>query len=224
MPTNAIVLKDEKRNQRFVFPVNPPRIQISDNRQFNEVPIVGLGVALLAGPVTPQEISFESFLPRNFDAGYCNYVNLEVPEDTIDRLLFWLGRSTTAVQLPATPLRVTVTGSQFSQLMVITDLQHSFEGGEPDAIYFTITLRQWRRQRVRVEEESTGTASGTGDGRGDPPLSGTTYTVVKGDYLRKLALRFYGSGSKWPTIYEANKEIIGSNPNLIYPGQVFVIP
>ncbi len=224
VPTNAIVLKDEKREQRFVFPVNPPRIQIADNRQYNEVPIVGLGVALLAGPVTPQEISFDSFLPREYDSGYCNYVSLEVPEDTVERLLFWLGRTSTNVQRVPTPLRVTVTGTQFSQLMVITDFQHSFEGGEPDAIYFTITLRQWRQQRVRVEEEDESTTSGTGDDRAEPPFTGDSYTVVEGDYLRALALRFYGSGSKWPTIYEANREIIGSNPNLIFPGQVFVIP
>lgn len=223
-PTNMIVLKDEKRDQRFAFPVNPPRIQIVDGRQFQEVPVVGLGVALLAGPVNPQEIAFEGFFPREYDSSFCNYVSLEVPEDSVDRLLFWMGRTTTNIQQEATPLRVTVTGTQFSQLMVITDFQHSFEGGEPDAIYYAITLRQWRQQRVRVEEANAGGTTGTVDNRDEPPLTGESYTVVKGDYLRKLALRFYGSGDKWPTIYEANKAIIGSNPDLIYPGQVLVIP
>ena len=50
-----------------------------------------------------------------------------------------------------------------------------------------------------------------------------SYTVVKGDCLWKIAKRFYGVGSKWTEIYNANKSKI-KNPNLIYPGQVFAIP
>ena len=62
-------------------------------------------------------------------------------------------------------------------------------------------------------------ATGTGGGGG-----GTTYTVKKGDNLWTLAKRFYGSGADYTKIYEANRDTIGSNPNLIYPGQTFTIP
>jgi len=34
----------------------------------------------------------------------------------------------------------------------------------------------------------------------------------------------YGDASKWTKIYEANKSVIGKNPNLIYPGQKYTIP
>lgn len=54
--------------------------------------------------------------------------------------------------------------------------------------------------------------------------SGGSYTVVKGDSLYKIAQKHYGSGSKWQTIYNANKGTIGGNPNLIYPGQNLTIP
>lgn len=53
---------------------------------------------------------------------------------------------------------------------------------------------------------------------------GTTYTVKKGDNLWTLAKKFYGSGAKYTKIYEANRSVIGGNPNLIYPGQTFIIP
>lgn len=49
----------------------------------------------------------------------------------------------------------------------------------------------------------------------------TTYTVVPGDNLTKIAKQF---GTTVDAIYELNKGIIGSNKNLIRPGQVFQIP
>ena len=51
-----------------------------------------------------------------------------------------------------------------------------------------------------------------------------TYTVVKGDSLSRIAKDFYGDAGKWRTIYEANRAVIGENPDLIKPGQVFTIP
>lgn len=49
------------------------------------------------------------------------------------------------------------------------------------------------------------------------------YTVKRGDNLFNIAKYYYGNGNQWPLIYNANRNKI-SNPNLIYPGQVFVIP
>jgi nucleoid-associated protein YgaU len=50
-----------------------------------------------------------------------------------------------------------------------------------------------------------------------------THTVVPGDTLSGIAVKYYEDASRWPEIYEANKDLI-KNPNLIYPGQTFVIP
>ena len=51
----------------------------------------------------------------------------------------------------------------------------------------------------------------------------TTYVVVKGDSLSKIAQRAYGDGRKWRKIFEANKDVI-KDPDLIYPGQSLRIP
>ena len=51
-----------------------------------------------------------------------------------------------------------------------------------------------------------------------------SYTVQSGDTLSHIALHYYGNAGRWPEIYETNKQVIGSNPNLIFPGQVLCIP
>jgi len=50
------------------------------------------------------------------------------------------------------------------------------------------------------------------------------HLVVSGDWLSKLAKTYYGDMFKWPVIYEANRDIIGKNPNLIKPNQRLLIP
>jgi len=50
-----------------------------------------------------------------------------------------------------------------------------------------------------------------------------TTTVTRGDSLWRLSQTSYGAGTRYAVIYKANKEQI-RNPNLIYPGQVFVVP
>lgn len=63
----------------------------------------------------------------------------------------------------------------------------------------------------------------------------TSYTIKSGDTLWGIAKRFYSNGSKWPTIYNANKDIIEStaksrgykssnNGWWIFPGVTIKIP
>jgi len=53
----------------------------------------------------------------------------------------------------------------------------------------------------------------------------STHRVVKGECLWFIAGydHIYANPLQWPLIYKANKDKI-KNPDLIYPGQVFIIP
>ena len=83
----------------------------------------------------------------------------------------------------------------------------------------TVAIKEKQEENPKVEVKETRPAETS-----PAPPAPTPYTVVKGDCLWKIAKQFYGDGSQWPVIYEANRDVVGGNPNLIYPGQVLMIP
>jgi 3D (Asp-Asp-Asp) domain-containing protein len=62
------------------------------------------------------------------------------------------------------------------------------------------------------------------NGEGNPP-GNHTYTVQPRDSLCAIAQKFYGDGSEqsWRKIYDANKAVIGSDPNQLQVGIVLTI-
>lgn len=64
-------------------------------------------------------------------------------------------------------------------------------------------------------EENTSEAETSSDVR--------TYEVQSGDTLWHLAEVYYGNGSQFPTIFNANRDKL-SNPNVIKTGQILKIP
>jgi nucleoid-associated protein YgaU len=53
------------------------------------------------------------------------------------------------------------------------------------------------------------------------------YTVQPGDVsagLLEIARRYYGDATRWPAIYEANRAVIGYNPQQLRAGQQLVLP
>jgi len=79
---------------------------------------------------------------------------------------------------------------------------------------------------------TTGSSSGTGGaadfsdvsaGSSSTAARGTTYIVMSGDNLSKIAKQFYGDPGKWKKIHAANADKI-PNPDLIHPGLQLTIP
>lgn len=57
----------------------------------------------------------------------------------------------------------------------------------------------------------------------EPKPEAQYHTVVKGEWLSKIAKKYYGDANKYNVIFEANKPML-KDPDLIYPGQVLRIP
>jgi resuscitation-promoting factor RpfA len=48
--------------------------------------------------------------------------------------------------------------------------------------------------------------------------AGADYTVKSGDTLSEIAARYDVRGG-WPALYQRNRQVVGGNPHLIFPGQ-----
>ena len=59
---------------------------------------------------------------------------------------------------------------------------------------------------------------------GASSTDGQIYTVQGGDSLSRIAKRLLGDGNRWREIYDANRAVIGDDPDLIKPGQQLRIP
>lgn len=119
-------------------------------------------------------------------------------------------------ELPVQGLVVEVAGEVVSLGGVATDvatkekailIAGNIEGISKVNADQLVTLTQISEENVREEEV----------------FEPVFYSIQKGDTLWGIASEFYGNGSKYPLIVEANLEVI-KDANLIYPGQSIRIP
>jgi nucleoid-associated protein YgaU len=57
-----------------------------------------------------------------------------------------------------------------------------------------------------------------------PAVEARKHVVKKGESLSLIAKQYYGDVHRWKELYEANKTVVGDNPDLIQPGMELVIP
>ncbi|RUT46437.1 LysM peptidoglycan-binding domain-containing protein [Paenibacillus anaericanus] len=206
----------------FYFPVNPEEVKISRGKGYETVNIMALGEFDFISGEKVKEITFSSFFPLEYDAGYCQYKQIPNPKDAMNQL--------TATMNSQTPVRLLIvgpTGNVINALVMIATHDSIFRGGEPGDIYYDLTARTWRKPRIHVRagaDSSTKKGGTTATSRPDTKNTAKTYTVKSGDSLSKIAKLELGDCSKWSKIYNLNKTTIGPNSNLIKPGQKLVLP
>lgn len=131
-----------------------------------------------------------------------------------------------------TKLQVLVTGYPINKNVYLKEYDCTAAGGFGDLAY-SLTLEEDRDITITSTKVQTPAPSTTK--RPSATSSATSYTIKKGDTLWKISRKFYGKGSKWRTIYNANKDIIeatakkrgrksSSNGHWIYPGVSIKIP
>lgn len=205
--------------ETFRFPVLPEKISVSYGSNNDRLRVCGVGEVTIIQDSDAAIFKFESFFPNTYFSG-CDYKNIPVPANAFKKIL--------AMKESKKPVRFTLTGGMsVSMYCTIEDFEPLEKGGDVGTIYYSIKLKEYRKTTIRQIKVNVSTKKAkisSTSSRTDSSSSSQTYTVVKGDCLWNIAKKFYGSGAKYTIIYNANKGVIGGNPNLIYPGQVFTIP
>ncbi len=191
----------------FRFAVLPPEYETTSESGNTQVIINALGEISLLGKRKLKNISFSSFFPEE-KYYFCEYTSFPTPSESVEIIEGMKNNGVMQLIMTGTPVNMDCT-------------IESFVWGENDCtkdINFTIEFKEYRKVVVK-----TVSAAPAEPQRAAKEVKSTTYTVVKGDNLSKIAKNLTGSSGNWKTIYEQNKGVIGGNPNLIYPGQQLVI-
>lgn len=214
-----------------LLPVTPKKIQTKINNKNKTVTLINEGEINILKKAGLTDIEFECEIPQvkhpyavyksGFkDAGYFFDIFEELKTSEKPFQFIVCRRTPIGKQLLNTNIKVSMEDYKITE-----DAQNGFD--------FTvkITLKQWRdygTKTINIQiaaSKPKASAEPQRETNNSPaPAASQTYTVVKGDCLWNIAKKFYGNGSKYTVIYNANKGVIGGNPNLIYPGQVLTIP
>ena len=208
-----IWLKQGKESFRFA--VLPPEYEVTSESNNTPVVINSLGEINLLGKRKLQGISFSSFFPKQ-KYNFCQYTAFPAPKESVDKIEKMKNNGVLRLIMTGTPVNMECT-------------VESFVWGENDGtkdINFTLEFKEYRKVKVKTskrKEVVTKKVTPTATQRASKEVKSTTYTVVSGDNLSKIAKNLTGSSANWRAIYNQNKGVIGGNPNLIFPGQRLVI-
>lgn len=211
----SIWLTFNAESERILLPVNPEKFQISDGSNNDTVNIVGLGEITVIQGRPELEFSFSSFFPAARYPGI-RVSTITPPLQLVNTIMTW--------KRSGIPIHFICTGVGVSLYCTIEKFTPYEVGGDVGTWQYRITLKEYRTVAIRkiTIGKKVAKVKKKGKARANNKKQPTTYTVKSGDCLITIAKKC--GVSDWHTIYNANKSVIGGNPNLIYPGQKLTIP
>lgn len=203
--------------EKLRIPVLPEVFTVSIGSKNNSVDVVGLGEIVVKQARPAFQFAFSSFFPKEKFPGVST--SLSSPLDCVEKLKSW--------QEGDKPVHLILTDMGVDKFCTIESFTYYEQGGDVGTIHYDLTLKEYREVTVRqvtIDLPKKKATVQKAEQRVDNSVQPQTYTVKSGDCLWNIAKKFYGNGAKYTVIYDANKNVIGGNPNLIYAGQVLTIP
>lgn len=204
------------------FPVTPSEVICETSANISTESINDLGNVSLFSGVELKSIPIDSFFP-NKDYSFCTYNNIEKPYELVRKLETW--------QNNGTKLRYIVSDGYTNIPVMINSLTYQEQDGTGD-VYFNLSLVEYKEIKLNKTSSSdnsnstNNTTNRPTENAPKPNGENKTHKVVKGDSLWSIAQKYYGDGSKYTKIKEANKDKYTSlsKNNIIYTNMELVIP
>lgn len=216
-----------------LLPVTPEKIDMKVNNANKTVTLINEGEINILKKAELTDIEFECIIPQvNYpfavyksgfkDASYFLdiFENLKTSQEPFQFIV--CRKLPSGKELFNTNIKVSMEDYKITE-----------DAGEGFDLTVKISLKQYREYGTKTVNIKVSKSKSKPKASKKPkretknspkPTTTKTYTVVRGDCLWNIAKKFYGSGAKYTIIYNANKGVIGGNPNLIRPGQVLTIP
>lgn len=211
----------------LTLPSNPTEFSVASSPSFTSVSIDGIGEVMLPNGRSSTVYSWDSVFYGAARAVLTTLVrNWRPPTDIVAQIDNWVDQQVRTRRA----LVLVISDTNVNKDVWIQSWTYTPQGGFGDIAY-SLELVEARWIQVSIDGDAAGTPSGAVSSEGPTPDDGgeaaptpSKYIVQSGDYLIKIAKAVYGDSSRWREIYDANRELIGSNPDLIFPGQELDIP
>ena len=205
---------------RLVLPINPEKIEVKESQANQKFEILETGQIVVATHSVLNQYNFECELPST-PPHYSETPGYFITPDEYLKVF----RTWREYKKPMWFIASNGIGDDIHTKVLIESIGITEKAGEEGDKYLSFQLIEYREFTTRKQGKIVGEAvqfikaeSPTEDN----PKRPREYVVQSGDTLWGISKRFYGDGSKYNSIYEANPKI--KNPNLIYVGQVISIP
>ena len=211
---------------RVALPLPPESVKCKAETKFISYNIINVGEVKLPNGEKLTKFSWSGRLPGESmkHMRMVSAADWRSPKEIQSIFSIW--------RKPGMKLRLLVTGTTINHdvyrenytvdnyRMETVEYSISFTHAKDIKVYTTAELNIQEAAQV---PQTTNDRAASSEAASETPQK-TTYTVKPGDSLWAISKKLLGSGARYSELYEANKSIIGSNPNLIYPGQTFTIP
>ena len=216
-------------DDKIRFPVVPSAIGVNRSNNIDTQSVLKLGEVPIFNGTSLKTIELTSFFP-NQEYSFCDYTGFMKPYQFSEKIQKWM--------YEGKPLRIIVTDSPTNMQCLIQQFDTVEQDGTRD-LYFTLNLVEYRPIEVpnlsnnNASSSSTSNSSNNSQNTSRPSETSTnsnnqqkSHKVVKGDSLWDIAQKYYGNGSLYPKIKEANKTKYPSlsKSNVIYSNWGLIIP
>lgn len=212
--------------RQLTIPINPEKLSIKREADNTDLDIIGLGKVTRKGEPGLKKFSIESFFPA-YNSYYYTGVKPRSCIEFIEEIWNTENTNNNVAKIISNGLPIDI-----NMYFVINSFEYDHKAGEEEDIYYNLEIKEYKPYGVKtVNTQLSGLASARVSSpiiipqtTPNPEQEVRTYTVQSGDCLWNITKASVGDGSRWSELYNLNKEVIGNNPNLIYPGQVLTLP
>lgn len=234
MKKRTIELSVNNRQEFLKLVVNPASVEFTDVQNNQQINLLEVGTALLLGNRGLIGTTLESFFPSSESPFYKRHGGTRTPQECKALIKKWKDKGMI--------VRLIISDMDLNLAMAVNSFSTTHREGDDD-IYFSLELIEYKTLNVPTVKVSTKVkssitkrpATSSKKATSSGSSSGRSYTIKGGDTLWAIATRYYGSGTQYMKIYNANKSTIESaakahgfsssqNGHWIWAGTTLTIP